>query len=502
MPPRLAMLVFLSLAQTFAYFVPAATWNPLSRLAATQSIVERRSFALGDLAHATGDRALREGRWYSDKAPLPSIAAAPAFALMRWVQRSMHRPDPTFEASDESGIVARRLEVSPELGQLLYVCSVATSGIAGSLLGLLLARAIARRFGVRVAVASVFVVMLGTPLFPYSTSFYGHVPAALAFTTALVLLDAARPSERRLATVGFALAVAVGCEYLSAIPSAVVGLGALHAGRARPARTLLALVAGAAIPVATIAFVHTVSFGSPLRTGYSFVTNPTFAAGHARGFLGVGVPTWSSLAGLLIGERRGLFRVAPIALVGVVGLAFAIRARPQDRVVRLGAISAIALFLANAGYYMWWGGAATGPRHLVTVMPILAFGVAELLVRPRTRALVGVVATASIASMIGFVAVGLEVPESGDALFDYVVPELANGHVALRRGASNLGLRLGLPNVASLGPWLVFLVLVGRAFVVGSREDEDASDQRPDVGASVPESRGTGVPPPASPHAT
>ena len=77
------------------------------------------------------------------------------------------------------------------------------------------------------------------------------------------------------------------------------------------------------------------------------------------------------------------------------------------------------MLLANAGYYMWWGGAATGPRHLVAVIPFLAVGVAEMLTERRWHAAVVAVASLSVASMLAFTAVGLEAPEGVDAWTHY-----------------------------------------------------------------------------------
>jgi hypothetical protein len=171
--------------------------------------------------------------------------------------------------------------------------------------------------------------------------------------------------------------------------------------------------------------------------------------------MGIQLPSPSALAGLLVGPRRGLLFIAPVAALGIVGLA--LRARRAELGERAGGLAFVALLFANAGYYMWWGGAATGPRHLVPVLPFLAVGIAWAW--ERSRALVAVLVVISFANMLALTAVGLEAPEHGNVLFSYAWPRLVSRQIAHLSGASNLGLRLGLPRHLSLAPLLVWIVL-------------------------------------------
>jgi hypothetical protein len=83
---------------TFAYFQPAATWNPVSRFELTRSLVERGKLDIDTFADSTGDRAFVAGHWYSDKAPLPGLLAVPAYAVVyAWDQRQ--GDDPAYVAT-------------------------------------------------------------------------------------------------------------------------------------------------------------------------------------------------------------------------------------------------------------------------------------------------------------------------------------------------------------------------------------------------------------------
>ena len=124
--------------------------------------------------------------------------------------------------------------------------------------------------------------------------------------------------------------------------------------------------------------------------------------------------------------------------------------------------AAVALFLVNASYYMWWGGAAFGPRHLLTVVPLAAYGIARAWLDREARVLTIVLAAISFASVLVVTMIGLEAPEQGNVLTDYAWLHLSAGNVAVLSGASNLGMRLGLPSLATFGPILVWLVIGGR----------------------------------------
>jgi hypothetical protein len=69
-----------------------------------------------------------------------------------------------------------------------------------------------------------------------------------------------------------------------------------------------------------------------------------------------------------------------------------------------------------------------------------------------------------MANMTVFTAVGVEAPEHGNAL-DYAWRGLLARRIAHLSGASNLGLRLGLPRDLSMAPLLVWLIL-GLRYVI------------------------------------
>lgn len=448
----------------FAFFIPASSWNPASRFALVRAIVEHGTFSINNYSPITGDRALVHGRWFSDKAPVPSLSAVPIYALVHWVQtaRGEHV---SYRANDAP---ATHLEPNRAFRQAMQACSLATAGLAGVAIALLLFELLRRRTDSRAAFAASSFAVLATPVLPYSTSFYGHVMAGAALLGAIVALDMHRgglageaPSAWRVRIAGACLALAPGCEYIAAVPAALIGLWFLTHGRLpRLPRVLVNLGLGAVIPILVVAGYHMVVFGAPWRTGYSFVVQRDFAAGHSHGVLGIGLPRWEALLGLTMGTRCGLFFLSPVLLVGL--WAAGRRAyRARDVAVGAGLAAFLCLLLLNAGYYMWWGGSAAGPRHLVPVVAMVAVGIAFALRGPRvwlSRMTMGL-AGLSLAIQVAITLVGIEAPDSKNVLLEHVWPALRSARFAAFNGAGNWGVRLGLPEALSPLPLLGWLAL-------------------------------------------
>ena len=457
-----------------AFFMPAPTWNPISRLDLTRAIVERHTLSIDAYASSTGDRSLVQGQWFTDKAPMPSLVAVPVYGALRAVQ-TLRGVTPQYRAFGTATTPAIRVDSGTARSSRPSTwTSLMTAGIGGVAIGLLLFELLRRRTSTSFfAFVASAVGVLGTPILPYATSFYGHVPAGAALLGALVALDTRghRWSDSwlprwRVRLAGLCLALAPGCEYITAGPAALIGLVfLLRTPRPALVRTLLDLAVGALGPVLLVSTYHTAVFGAPWRTGYSFIARPEFAAGHAHGLLGINLPRWEGLVGLSVGTRRGLFYLSPALVVGLfLGAQRAVRTR--DRTVLVGLAAFVMLLMMNAGYYMWWGGASGGPRHLVLAIAILAVGLyVALRRRPAWIGTVtGVPIAVSVANCLALALVGIEAPEQGNILSEYVWPALGQGRVSAATGATNIGMKLGLSR--ALSPLALFLWLgLGYAYL-------------------------------------
>jgi hypothetical protein len=456
---------------TYAYFIGPPAWNQNSRLALTRALVERGTTIIDEYHATTGDKSLRDGHFYSDKAPGASLLALPAYALYYAATRATGGdppevrvvpvgavPEVTPTPEPEARAPGDRLAYNQSYRTALYVSrllSTSLLAVAGLAALYLLAR---RQLARAPALLLAATYGLATPALIYSAAFYGHQPCAdlLLLGLALPLLSEGTGHPRAAAlAAGACLGLAVVCEYPAAVPAALLAAFALHR---RGLRFAAWLAAGALPCAAALAAYHVAAFGHPLKTGYDFVYLAEFAEGM-RVRYGIHAPDPTVLLELLFGRFRGLFYLAPVLLVAAWGLAAAAAGpAPKDmsertwptRPVAWVSLTIVAFYLAlNSGYYMWDGGAAVGPRHCVPMLPFLALGLV-----PALRLVPGavkVLALVSAAQMLVAAAGAPEAPQHGDPLWNHAWPHLLRSEPGYG-GATNLGLLLGLPGVLSLAP--------------------------------------------------
>jgi hypothetical protein len=460
-----------ALVATYAYFVGEPAWNQNSRLALTRALVEEQTTIIDRDHHTTGDKSLRDGHFYCDKAPGASWAAVLPYAAFHVLRRvtggelprvqvrplDPQSPVPEPDARGPGDVLVFNLAHRIAL----YLCALFTGALpsvaAAAAVFLLVLRQAAGR--VRPAIAVALTFALATPVFPYATVFYGHAlcGASLVWAFALVALHEPGHGGRRAPlVVGTLLGAAVVTEYPAAVPAlAIVVLAAVRHG---PRFALRTTVGGVPWALALVGY-HTVAFGHPLRTGYDFVYLEEFAAGM-RVRYGIAAPDPAAAWQLLFGSYRGLFYLCPALLLAAWGLGAALREAEPAALSRAAVVTAIVIVayyvLLNAGYYMWDGGAAFGPRHMVPMLGVFMLGAWPAL-RAIPRAFLVLAAVGVLHMLLGAAATP-EAPQHGNPVWEHAWPRASGARPALPGQATNLGLLLGLPGLLSLvplaAPWL------------------------------------------------
>jgi hypothetical protein len=439
---------------SYGYFVQPPSWNENSRFDLTRSLVERGRVDIDPHHHNTGDKSFHDGHHYSDKAPGTSLLAAPVYAAYYgYLRLTGGSPPASIAAAGKSPDELEYL-VNPSFRHGLYICNLFTNALAGAALGALFFWLLVTRLAVapRLALTATLALGLGSLVLPYATMLYGHVLAAFFLFAAFATVGDG-PSARRLAGAGALAGLAVLTE-LPAAPAALL-VGAYACWRAR--RRGLWFAVGLAGPLLVLLAYQYAAFGSAFRPGYAMVARPEFAEGMSRGVMGVGLPRPRVLAALLFGRARGLLYLSPILALAFVGLARRAvvdwRARRPEAL--LAAAVVVYFLLMNAGYYMWYGGSALGPRHLIPALPFLCLGLPfAFRARPAALALAGVLLAISITNQVAATAVEPAAPFVADVLRDHVYRHLLRGEVAVPVSAANLGTLIGLPGPASLLPLL------------------------------------------------
>jgi hypothetical protein len=363
---REALLVFLLIAFTYAYFYHDASWNGNSRLGLTLAIVQEGRLTI-DSFHDhegtfTGDKSFYNGHYYSDKAIGSSLVAVLFyFPLYRLEQL---------------------LNFKLMLGQIKYLLTFFSIGlpsaIAGSLMYMLCKQVTGNKFR---AYVSTIAVSLGTMVLPFSVSFFGHQLAGSLLFGAFFLIFQLKvePVYRRkiiLFLIGFLLGLALITEYT--VAPIVLILTAYYfftlfkneVANRNQVVTLLAL--GACIPVAILLAYNTAVFDNPLSIGYSYVADPSWRQLNSQGLLGVGWPNPKAIFFLTMHPAMGLFWQSPVLIMALIGMWFMWRV-PNYRVEAIIAVTAFfsLLMLISGVYGDWWGGWTFGPRYLIPMLTFL-----------------------------------------------------------------------------------------------------------------------------------
>lgn len=412
------------------------------------------------------DVAFRDGRIYSDKAPGLSFFAVPAV----WIA------DPLLPRQGITDF--------PAYWPLRHLLTLVFVAVPTIFLAFLIASVAGAEREQRIA-SYVFILSLATPLWTYSSVFFGHAPAAVLVTLSWILL--LRPgasdslSDSRAAVLGgVAAGLAVATEYPAALLAAVIFT--TLAVRRTPIRILALAIAGALLGVLPALVYHQLAFGAPWVTGYAFKADSDFQAIHTTGFLGISWPTIEALWGILFSAKRGLFFFSPVLLLAPIGLWRSLRNRGWRDAGPLVAAISVYVFFA-AGFVDWEAGWCAAARHLIPVVPLVAmltvFALDFLFKSTWTSILATILIGISGAhTLLSIALTPFFPPQFENPLAYLVVPSLIDGALApnLLSAFSGLNaqtalLSVGSAAVAALGwavyhlaqrnrPWMPFLLAI------------------------------------------
>ena len=405
MERRTAAAIGLLVFVCCAYFFGGGGWNQNAHFALTRAIVERQTLAIDAYRGGTNDVSFSRGRVYANKAPGVSFFAAVPYAVVHAVERAA--------GIDTAAASAVTLNA--------WICTALICGGSAALIAVVLFLAAASRGLPRGRSALVAIVaVVGTPVLPYSTMLYAHVPSALLLLVAFLLARSERIS--RVAWGGFAGGLAVLTNYLCAPAVALIALFHFHR-RLRPG---FFFAAGALPPLALLAAYQFAAFGSLFTTAIDTMDARFVDEGA---FMGVfRLPTLEAAWGITFSPYRGLFFLSPFLLLAIPA---AVRWWHRDRrsVVAIGAI-AVFFVLANASFNGWHGGWGIGPRYLIPIIPLLSLLIA---LEPLTR-VARMLAGVSVAICVLVTAVDPQPPHGyANPLMDVEIPLLLEGEVGVKR---------------------------------------------------------------------
>src|ERR1043166_768858 len=451
---RQAALVFCILMFSYSYVHQRLGWNQNSRLDLLRALFLHHTFAIDADQENTGDKAIHNGHYYSDKAPGVVFLAAPAFSLSISI---LHAGDVPLD-SPKAWLISSWITTA---------CSV---GLITALGGVAIFLFLCRLVGGRYALPTTLAVFLGSSPFPYATMLFSHAAVIGLLCIALWAIadevcgcggDAAtagsatgerpKPWLKRYLLAGLCCGFAISSEYTAAIAAGGVLALAMLAGFKRS----LVLALAAVPPLLLIPAYNWACFGSPLVFGYHNLALPEFQEMN-KGLFGITFPPKLSSAYLiLLSPERGLFFWTPFFVMSLFGLKRLFRT--SGSLFWCCLLVVVLQILAISGYYMPSGGSALGARHLAPMLPfaavMAAFGVREY---PRLGVAYGLfsVAITGLATLIE----AMPPEKPSELLLQFYLPQLIHGELAHQAG-SHFGLPFPIGLAVIVG--VLFLPFVG-----------------------------------------
>ncbi len=460
---RIAKAIFLCLWLLYASIGPGLTANnpnSAGRMGFIFSVIQQHSVTIDGFASSVKDKAEFEGHTYMDKAPGQSLTALPVVALSEFATRMLGKDTTPIIAGDFTPFFVKSIWLG-----VLATTALFTAAAAAMLYLLALGLGLSRG----AALFGALGYALCTPAFGWATVFFSHnmAGACLFIGFALTLLATGeRTTQWRTARTGFLagllLAWAVVVEFTS-VPAALliacIGCWRLRAlAPSDRARMLIAAIAGGLIGAIPLAIYNQVAFGSVTHVGYDNVVG---FDGMQTGLFGVSLPRADVLAELLWGTQRGILWLSPLLLMAPFAWAASYRRFGVPITLALVAIP-ITYLLINSGYAYWDGGASTGPRHIMPMLPFIGLALVPLWeafgrrLRIALLALTALSFVLSLACATFYMTAPIAVEGIGfvhDELFEFILPHFLAGDVHHLLAPDGNG------GLLSLG-WLLVTVLL------------------------------------------
>jgi hypothetical protein len=365
-----AILVFLIVLIAYGYFSSERDVNINSRLALVKAFVDEGRFEIDSYHNTelyTVDKSFFNGHYYSDKAIGTSLLGIFAYYPVRWVY---------YQAG---------LHLTPRLFRewITFLAVSFPVALLAPFLYLLLKQIAKERWRAFIIIAA---ICLGTPLFKYSTAFYGHALAALFYFLAFMIWFNVRQKEiislPKIFISGILMGLALITEYPLAILLFTLALYILfilyQTKQLLNWRVYLVLAIGFILPITLQAAYNQSIYGTFLTTGYSYESNEAFRNAHASNLMGIGLPNLSAFYYQTFHPAFGIFWQSPVLFLSLIGWIFMARNKKFLPEFYFSLISIFLFITVLSGYYMWWGGVAFTPRHLIPILPLFALPLAFL----------------------------------------------------------------------------------------------------------------------------
>ncbi len=409
-----------------AFFIDVwLTPNPGSRAIPMITLFESGTLQIDRYESYTLDKSLINGHYYSDKAPLSTMMTVPFYGLIKALGIDRLAPEryPAYPTAYTPGHNPRYADSFVFPAYFAYITGGLVCGsIPFVVILVLVFSAIRRHTGNISPVLLACLPFYGSFVFVYTGAYFGHILAGMFLLAAYIALD----SYKRFFCAGVLLGLAFLAEYPVglALPlwATLIWIREKHW---QPALWFVLGFVPALLLNSLYLFLIT---GDPLTMPYSLVSYEGFAP--MRENLGFSPPQLSRMGHLLVTPYRGLFFYAPFLIIGLLVAVRKGNGSVPRWLLDYTVVFSICFVLLISSYYMWDGGYAYGPRHLIPVAILLLYrgimvvakkGPAGWLfyVSVGAGCLMGWLAKVTVAFVV--------MPDIANPVFSLIIPEFLQG---------------------------------------------------------------------------
>ena len=227
-------------------------------------------------------------------------------------------------------------------------------------------------FSKRTSVFLAFVYAFSTISWPFATYFFqSDVTAMFDLLAVYFTIRVTRRGDgavRNAVLAGLSIGVALTTDYVNAILIPIIGaylIFSLRASERRFARTAAGFLVASLLGILLIGLYNEAIFGTAFHTTEQVYLNSATPFGEFS------TPLFQGIYLNLFSPLRGLFVYSIFLVLGVFGLAELLRGKRHRNEAVLLIACFLGIFLPYSAWYDPVGGAAFGPRFLVSAIPFL-----------------------------------------------------------------------------------------------------------------------------------
>ncbi len=344
---RIAALLFVAISSVyFATVAGITSSNDGSHYALARALADKQSFEISEYLEFTEnqDYALRGDLRFSDRPPGTAILTAPVYAA------SQVLPPP---------LVQLRSKHDPDNSRLVYALLVPV--IAASVTAIILFWILRAHFALPLwsSVLTTLAFAFGTMTWKYGSLLYSHATSGLAVMAAVALLlrsQTCEVSKTSQVFLGLLLGLSVLMEYTNIVFVALVGFfwltglpdyGIINSPYRQ--RQIILFAIGGLLPALFLMWYNTVNFGGPLKLS-TFNADTTRWPQNLSFLTDFATPIWVGLPAMLFygSDNQGLFWLAPISLLGLLGLKGMWARSRRESILVIGVFVAMLLLFSTS----------------------------------------------------------------------------------------------------------------------------------------------------------